>query len=280
MTSPAHRIEANGERRASAGSAASFNTMLAALEESEPRQRQLVADASHELRTPLTSLRTNIEVLARDREHGGRRAGAAASTTSSSQLRRDDRTVIGELVELAREARRTPQRAARTSVSTSLAAEVVERDAAQTARHVEFVSELEPSRAARRPERRSLGRSPNLLDNAAKWSPPGGQGGGDGRAMDELIGARPRPGHRRRRPAVRVRPLLPRARPRAGFRVRASGSRSSSRWRSARRRAAPSGRGARYRMRLRPSGANGAGPQPTDNASRTRRDCPRRGLSL
>jgi two-component system sensor histidine kinase MprB len=47
--------------------AVSFNTMLAALEESARSQRQLVSDASHELRTPLTSLRTNIEVLARDR---------------------------------------------------------------------------------------------------------------------------------------------------------------------------------------------------------------------
>jgi two-component system, OmpR family, sensor histidine kinase MprB len=45
--------------------AASFNTMLAALEESARSQRRFVADASHELRTPLTSLRTNIEVLAR-----------------------------------------------------------------------------------------------------------------------------------------------------------------------------------------------------------------------
>ena len=47
--------------------ARSFNTMLAALEESSRAQRQLVADASHELRTPLTSLRTNIEVLATER---------------------------------------------------------------------------------------------------------------------------------------------------------------------------------------------------------------------
>ena len=57
--------------------AASFNTMLAALEESTRAQRQLVADASHELRTPLTSVRTNIEVLASDRAlPAGERAGS------------------------------------------------------------------------------------------------------------------------------------------------------------------------------------------------------------
>jgi two-component system sensor histidine kinase MprB len=45
--------------------AASFNTMLSALEQSVGAQRQLVADASHELRTPLASLRTNAELLHR-----------------------------------------------------------------------------------------------------------------------------------------------------------------------------------------------------------------------
>ncbi|HMC68699.1 MAG TPA: HAMP domain-containing protein, partial [Mycobacteriales bacterium] len=43
--------------------AATFNTMLDALERSLGAQRQLVMDASHELRTPLASLRTNVEVL-------------------------------------------------------------------------------------------------------------------------------------------------------------------------------------------------------------------------
>jgi two-component system sensor histidine kinase MprB len=61
------RIDARGRDELSR-LAGSFNSMLGALEEATRAQRQLVADASHELRTPLTSLRTNIEVLARDRE--------------------------------------------------------------------------------------------------------------------------------------------------------------------------------------------------------------------
>jgi two-component system sensor histidine kinase MprB len=61
------RIEATSEDELGR-LATSFNTMLAALEDSSRAQRQLVADASHELRTPLTSLRTNIEVLARENE--------------------------------------------------------------------------------------------------------------------------------------------------------------------------------------------------------------------
>ena len=61
------RIEVTGRDELSR-LASTFNTMLAALEDSSHAQRQLVSDASHELRTPLTSLRTNIEVLARDDE--------------------------------------------------------------------------------------------------------------------------------------------------------------------------------------------------------------------
>ena len=46
--------------------AASFNSMLSALQQSLAAQRRLVSDASHELRTPLASLRVNVELLADD----------------------------------------------------------------------------------------------------------------------------------------------------------------------------------------------------------------------
>ena len=69
----------------------------------------------------------------------------------------------------------------------------------------------------------------NLLDNAAKWSPPGGEV-----AVSLRDGERrrpgPRAGDRRRRPAARLRPLLPRPGRARHARARASGSRSSARW--------------------------------------------------
>ena len=70
------RIDATGKDELSR-LAATFNTMLGALEDSARSQRQLVSDASHELRTPLTSLRTNIEVLARDEALPPQDRGAA-----------------------------------------------------------------------------------------------------------------------------------------------------------------------------------------------------------
>ncbi|HEU5476911.1 MAG TPA: HAMP domain-containing sensor histidine kinase [Gaiellaceae bacterium] len=75
LTAAAERIAETGEpsERVPEGGhdelarlGASFNTMLASLEESLEMQRRFVADASHELRTPLTSLQTNIDVLRGD----------------------------------------------------------------------------------------------------------------------------------------------------------------------------------------------------------------------
>src|SRR5918994_1762332 len=93
------RIDATGTDELSR-LAATFNTMLGALEESARAQRRLVSDASHELRTPLTSLRTNIEVLAKDE---------AMPAGEREQLLRDVTeqltemtALIAELVELAR----------------------------------------------------------------------------------------------------------------------------------------------------------------------------------
>ena len=152
--------------------ATSFNTMLAALEDSSRAQRQLVADASHELRTPLTSLKTNIEVLARGNE--------LAPETREQLLHDlveqiDEMTaLIGELIELAREARPDavvePARDVRLDL---VAADAIER----TRRNrpgIEFESDLHESIVYGAPS--TIERAvANLLDNAAKWSPPGGQ---------------------------------------------------------------------------------------------------------
>ena len=93
------RIEESG-RDELARLATSFNTMLAALEASARSQRQLVSDASHELRTPLTSLRTNIEVLARDETLPvGERENLLRDVTEQLE---EMTVLVAELVELAR----------------------------------------------------------------------------------------------------------------------------------------------------------------------------------
>ena len=148
--------------------ASTFNTMLEALEDSARAQRRLVADASHELRTPLTSARTNIEVLARS---------DGMAPEEREQILRDVNdqltemsALVAELVELARGD--TPVAAEAEDVRLDLvAAEAIER----TKRNypgLAFDVRLEESvvhgTAA------SIERAvSNLIDNAAKWSPPG-----------------------------------------------------------------------------------------------------------
>jgi two-component system sensor histidine kinase MprB len=160
--------------------ASSINMLLGALERSEIAQRQLVADASHELRTPLASLRTNVELLA------SLGSGAEAEKTfgldpeehrqlASDVIRQFDRVgrLISDLVELARQDR--PGVGPPKLVEIDLATVVDEVLADQTAHHpgVRFAANLAPTRVLG--AYADLARMvTNLVDNAAKWSPPGG----------------------------------------------------------------------------------------------------------
>jgi two-component system sensor histidine kinase MprB len=162
------RIDAGGRDELSR-LAASFNTMLGALEESTRAQRQLVADASHELRTPLTSLRTNIEVLASDRAlPAGERERLLNDVVE--QLG-EMTTLIAGLIDLARgEQPAADPEEVRLDL---VAAEAVER-ARRDRPAVSFVTDIEVSVIQGVPS--TIERAvANLLDNAAKWSPPNGE---------------------------------------------------------------------------------------------------------
>jgi two-component system sensor histidine kinase MprB len=185
LTDTAAHIEATGDlrRRISGGGsdevgrmASSFNAMLArlqfsqdALEQSSRTQRRLVADASHELRTPVTSLRTNVEVL---------RTGAVLDERQRQAMLSDivDQTdelaaLVGGLIELAR-----GDEPASDVEDVDLAA-VVRESLARVRRHAPetvFRDDLDPWPMTGSRER--LARAVNnILDNAAKFSPPGGR---------------------------------------------------------------------------------------------------------
>ncbi|MFF3247653.1 sensor histidine kinase [Streptomyces sp. NPDC002870] len=151
----------------------SFNSMTAALASSRDRQAQLIADAGHELRTPLTSLRTNIELLARSEETG--RAIPPADRTALMASVKAQMTelaaLIGDLQELSR-----PDAADRGPLKVVALHEIAEA-ALERARlrgpELAFAAELAPWYV--RAEPAALERAlVNVLDNAVKFSPPGG----------------------------------------------------------------------------------------------------------
>ncbi|MEO7836338.1 MAG: ATP-binding protein [Acidimicrobiales bacterium] len=149
--------------------AVSFNTMLDALSESLARQRQLVADASHELRTPLATVRTNVEVLARvDELAPDDQAMLIRDTVAQiEELTR----LVGDLIELARgDGHEEPFEVVNLDDLTRRVIVVVSRNHPS----IGFRFDGDPSRIRGAPERVSRAVS-NLIDNAAKWSPPGAE---------------------------------------------------------------------------------------------------------
>jgi two-component system sensor histidine kinase MprB len=150
--------------------AQSFNSMLTALDDSRTAQRRLLEDVSHELRTPLTSLRNNIELLV----HAESLDGTLDPADRTSLLRDLEvqivelSTLIGELVELGK-GETSPEPASSVDLADITGA-AVERTRSR-APHVTITTRLDAVRLVGRPaalERAVL----NLLDNAAKWSPP------------------------------------------------------------------------------------------------------------
>jgi two-component system sensor histidine kinase MprB len=170
------RIETVGGEDELGRLAMSFNAMLDALErsmgaldESVHAQRQLVADASHELRTPVTSLRTNIEILQQqgqgmDPEEQQRLLGDVVEQTEELTL------LMNDLIDLARgEQLRTDTEDTRLDLVVGEVVDRMRRNVPATP----FEVELEPTILAGVPAR--LERAVvNLIDNAIKYSPPGG----------------------------------------------------------------------------------------------------------
>jgi two-component system, OmpR family, sensor histidine kinase MprB len=148
-----------------------FNRMLTSLASSRQRQQRLIADAGHELRTPLTSLRTNIDLLAADATSGmlSQKDRKAILSDVSAQLA-EFTALIGDLVELSRDERVAP---APEPIDLRNVVNAALDRVRRRAHGLRFDVELNPFYVIGESE--TLERAvTNLLDNAVKWSPPGG----------------------------------------------------------------------------------------------------------
>ncbi|MBX7450763.1 HAMP domain-containing histidine kinase [Mycolicibacterium sp. 3033] len=153
-----------------------FNMMLRALAESRDRQARLVTDAGHELRTPLTSLRTNVELLMASMQPGAPRIPEDEMADLQADVMgqiEELSTLVGDLVDLTRED------AGRVVHEIVDITDVIDRSLERVRRRrndIEFDVAVAPWQVYG--DAAGLGRAVlNLLDNAAKWSPPGGHVG-------------------------------------------------------------------------------------------------------
>ncbi|SDW15415.1 two-component system, OmpR family, sensor histidine kinase MprB [Saccharopolyspora shandongensis] len=172
---PAQHIEAGGNDEITR-LATAFNTMLAELEQalaalrdSLTAQRRLVSDASHELRTPLTGLRTNIDLLARAERLSPEQR---AETVDALRAQATELTgLVTDLIDLAR-GDEAPADETEDVRLDRLVEQCVE-SARQRHPGLVFETDLAPTVLDGVP--RTLARAvTNLLDNAAKFSSPGG----------------------------------------------------------------------------------------------------------
>jgi signal transduction histidine kinase len=156
---PARRLAQPAGPAEVAELAATLNGMLDALADSRERERRFLADASHELRTPLTSLRGNVEYVGR---HGADPEVIADLEADAARLAR----LVEDLLALERESgAERPRRPVRLD-------ELVRAAAARREGVVAVVDE--PLSVSGEPAalERALG---NLLENAARHAPPGGE---------------------------------------------------------------------------------------------------------
>lgn len=147
--------------------AASFNTMLIALDTSREQQQRLVVDASHELRTPLTAVRTNIDFLGHATTLD---AEQRAQLITETRLELDELTnLVSEMVELATDVRsEEPIEAVNLGeVASDVAARFRRRTGKEITVDVDGAGDVDGRHAM-------LDRAvSNLVDNALKFSPDG-----------------------------------------------------------------------------------------------------------
>ena len=148
-----------------------FNELLDTVQVSRSRQARFVADAGHELRTPLTSMRTNIELLTADADRAILRPVDRVTIMRDVQAQLlEFSTLVADLIGLTREDRAY---ARHEVVDLTAALEEAVNRVSVRGPGLLWVTQLDA--VDLRGDADLLTRAfVNVLDNAVRFSPPGG----------------------------------------------------------------------------------------------------------
>jgi len=149
--------------------ATSFNAMAARLEETELQRRELVANVSHELRTPIAALRARLENLADGVETPDAEA-IAAMLKSTERLSR----LVDQLLELSQFESGAIRLDRQIFQATEVVGAVVS-EISPVGSNVRIVAELDEGLAFTGDPERIHEVLTNLLTNAIRHSPAGGE---------------------------------------------------------------------------------------------------------
>jgi signal transduction histidine kinase len=153
--------------------ARTFDAMLARLQSAFEQQRRFTADASHELRTPLTAIIGQIDVaIERPRDAESYRATLATVREQARRLAR----LANDLLFLARaDARPAPVADELIDLGNLLPAIVAQVEPLADDRQQQIALDQSPELFVRGNEDDLIRLFLNLLDNAIRYTPPGGR---------------------------------------------------------------------------------------------------------
>ena len=137
------------------------------------QQKQFVADASHELKTPLTVIMTNAELLQNDEYEEQERKNFSQSILTMSQQMK---TLVEKLLELARsDAEQPKQQMKPVDLSKLILDTAISFEGVFIERGLTVESEVESGITVNGSEPMLQQIADILLDNAQKYSSPGGE---------------------------------------------------------------------------------------------------------
>lgn len=147
--------------------------MVRPVEEAWNKQKQFVADASHELKTPLTVIMTNAELLQNDEYEEQERKNFSQSILTMSQQMK---TLVEKLLELARsDAEQTKQQMKPVDLSKLILDTAISFEGVFVEKGLTVESTVEPGIVTQGNEQALQQVVDILLDNAQKYSSPGGE---------------------------------------------------------------------------------------------------------